>query len=121
MQGRHAMGPEIAELVTDDPFAARRLQAILETIAKSKRVHEVCAELGICSQLFERLRDRSMRSAAAALVRKRAGRHRKGHSSDAAEIARLRGRVAELEGALAAAEVRAELAAALPRLAGKKP
>jgi hypothetical protein len=121
MRGRHAIGPEIADRVTDVPEAARRLHTILETIAGTKPVRAACRELGICEQLFERLRTRAMHAAAAALVLRPSGRKRRAVPPAAAEIADLKRRVAELEAELRTAEVRAELAAAWPRPAGKKP
>lgn len=119
MSGRNAIGPEIGERVADSALAGTRLRAILETIAGTKRVQDACAELGICEQLFERLRGRAMRAAGRALELKPAGRPRKGTGAGDAEAARLRRRVAELEGELQAALVRAELAATLPRLGGR--
>jgi hypothetical protein len=121
MRGRHAIGPEIADRVAESAFEAERLRRILETIAGRKRVQEVCTELDISEQLFELLRERSMRAAARSLVLKPAGRPAKARSAADAEIARLQERVAELEAELEASRLRAELAASLPRLAGKKP
>lgn len=119
MRGRHAIGPEIGERVTDSPEAGTRLRLILETIAGHKLVRDACAELNICEQLFERLRDRSMRSAARALVLKSAGRPRRDASAADKENAGLRQRVAALEAQLQAALIRAELATTLPRLGGE--
>jgi hypothetical protein len=121
MRGRHAIGPEIAGRVTDSPEAAHRLRVILETIAGTTRVQDACTELGICEQRFERLRQAAMRSAAAALVAKPAGRRRTVATPADAEVARLRGRIAELEAELQATAIRAHLAAELPGRAGKKP
>ena len=121
MRGRHAIGPEIAELVADSPFEAQRLRLILESITGEKRVQDVCAEMGVCSQMFERLRERSMRAAARSLRLGHAGRRRKDVSAADAEIARLNEELAETKAKLQAARVRVELAEGLPRLAGKKP
>ena len=124
MRGRHAIGPEIGERVTDSVVAGSRLRVILETIAGTTRVQDACVELGICEQMFERLRDRAMRAAGEALELKPAGRPRKDAGAADDEVARLRERVAELEAELQAAVIRAELAASLPPpagAAGKKP
>ena len=118
MRGRHAIRPEIGERVTDSAVAGTRLWVILETIAGTTRVQDACAELGICEQFFERLRDRAMRAAGQALELKPAGRPRTGAGAADEEVARLRGRVAELEAELQAAVIRAELAASLPHLGG---
>ena len=120
MRGRHAIGPEIADRVADSPLAGMRLRAILETIAGQKRVQEVCVQLDISEQLFEQLRERSMRTAARALELKRAGRPAKKSTATQAEIARLQERIADLEAQLQTMTLRAELASTLPRLAGKK-
>ena len=121
MRGRHAIGPEIAELVADSPFEAQRLRLILESITGHKRVQDVCIEMGVCSQMFERLRKQSMRAAARSLKPKKAGRPRQARSAVEAENARLHERIAELQAENQALRVRAELAEGLPRLAGKKP
>ncbi len=121
MRGRHAVGPEIAEQVADSPFEAFRLRLILESVTGEKRVQDICQEMGVCSQMFERLRDRAMRAAARSLRPKKAGRPRKARSAAAAENTQLHERIAELEAQVQALRVRAELAEGLPRLAGKKP
>lgn len=123
MRGRPAIGPEIAEKLEATETAKTRLRVVLETLAGRKPVQDACQELGICEQLFERIRARAMQAAAASLELKSAGRPRKIRSAADAEIAGLQKRIAELEALLQAAEVRAELADALPRLAnaaGKK-
>jgi transposase-like protein len=121
MRGRHAIGPEIAEQVADSPFEAFRLRLILESFTGEKRVQDICAEMGVCSQMFERLRDKAMRGAARALRPKKAGRPPKSRSAADARIAELEHRIAELKAENQALKVRAELADGLPRLAGKKP
>jgi hypothetical protein len=123
MRGRPAIGPEIAEKLEGSEQARERLRVVLETIAGRKPVQDACQELGICEQLFERIRARAMQAAARSLELKSAGRPRKIRSAAEGQIAGLQKRIAELEALLQAAEVRAELADALPRLAnaaGKK-
>jgi hypothetical protein len=119
MRGRHAIGPEIAEKMEGSLLAQTRLRAVLETIAGKKSVMVACEELGICEQLFERIRAQCMQAATASLELKPAGRPRKAASPTDNEIAELKEHVAELEAQLQAAEVRAELATTLPRLAGE--
>jgi len=124
MRGRHAIGPEIAERVDGSTLACTRMRVILETIVGSKPVKDACAQLGICEQLFERIRARAIAAGVAALELKPAGRPAKATSAAEEQIAELSDRIAELEAELQAATVRAELAATLPRLAGvtgKKP
>lgn len=119
MRGRHAVGPEYAERLAGSELACRRMRVILETIAGTKRVTEACAELGICTQRFEAIRQEAIQAGVAALELRPAGRPRKEAADE--QRARLGDRVAELEAELHASEVRADLATALPRLAGKKP
>lgn len=120
MRGRHAIGPEYAERLTGSELACHRMRVVLETIAGTKRVTEACAELGICQQRFETIRQEAIQAGVAALEPRPAGRPRKEVAADA-EAVRLRQRVDELEAELQAAQVQVELAATLPRLAGKKP
>lgn len=118
MRGRHAIGPEIAERVEGSELARTRMRVVLETIANRKPVKEAIEELGICEQLFERLRAKAIKAAVAALELKSAGRPPKSTSPADAEIAALKERIAELEAELEAATIRAELAATLPRVKG---
>lgn len=120
MRGRHAIGPEIAERMTGSARARQRTRVVLETIAGTKRVTEACAELGICVQRFETIREEIIQGSVTAAESGHAGRPRKESAADEV-IARLQDRVAELEAERQAAQIRAELAVALPRLAGKKP
>jgi transposase-like protein len=121
MRGRHAVGPEIAEQVADSRFEARRLRLILEAIAGHKRVQDVCEEMGVGSQMFERLRARAMRAAARSLRLGHAGRPRQEESVADTRMAELLRENAELKAENRALRVRVELAEGLPRLAGKKP
>jgi hypothetical protein len=118
MRGRHAAGPEYAERLEGTEQACHRMRVILETIAGAKRVTEACAELGICQQRFEAIRQEAIQAGVAALELRPAGRPRKDESVAEGENARLRERLAEAEARLQAAEIRAELATTLPRLAG---
>ena len=121
MRGRHAIGPEIAERMTGSAQARQRARVVLETIAGTKRVTEACAELGICQQRFEAIREEIIQGSVTAAERGHAGRPRKDVSATDAEVARLNEELAETRAKLQAAEIRADLAAGLPRLAGKKP
>lgn len=120
MRGRHAIGPEIAERVEGSALACTRMRVVLETIVGTKPVKHACAELAICQQFFERLRDKAIRAGVQAMELKPAGRPAKRTSAEQRQIAQLQKRIAELEAKLQAAEVQAEWASTLPRLAGKK-
>lgn len=121
MRGRHATGPEIADTLDGSEYARTRMRVVLEVITHQKRVTEACAELGVCSQRFERIRRAALQWGIPGLERKRPGRPRKSRSAVEVENAALRRRLAEMKAELQAALVRVELAIALPQLAGKKP
>jgi hypothetical protein len=106
----------LAEQLDGSAAACRRMRAILETIAGVRRVREACEQLGICEQRFEAIRATAIRAGIAALEARPMGRPPKVLSEAQIEIARLRGRIVELEAQLQVASVRAELASALPRL-----
>jgi hypothetical protein len=123
MRGRHAAGPEYAERLKGSDLACHRMRVVLETIAGTKRVTEACAELDICQQRFEAIRQEALQAGVAALELRRAGRPRMDTETSDGATAQLRERVAELEAQLHAVLIRAELAATLPRLGsetGKK-
>jgi hypothetical protein len=120
MRGRHAIGPEIAETLGGSELAGRRMRVVLETIAGTRRVTEACAELGICQQRFEAIRQEAIQAGVAALELRPAGRPRKDVTAADTEAARLRQRIVELEAQLRAARIQAELATTFPRLAAKK-
>jgi len=119
MSGRHAAGPEYAERLEGSELACQRMRVVLETIAGSKRVIEACAELDICEQRFETIRQEAIQAGVAALELKPAGRPRKTTTEADERIASLQERIAELEAQLTAALLRAEMATSLPRLGGK--
>jgi helix-turn-helix protein len=119
MRGRHAAGPEYAERLNGSELACHRMRVVLETIAGTKRVTEACAELDICQQRFEAIRQEALQAGVAALELRPAGRPRKDTETSDGEKAQLRERVAELEAQLQAVLIRAELAVTLPRLGGE--
>jgi hypothetical protein len=120
MRGRHAIGPEIAERVTGSAQARQRTRVVLETIAHIKRVTEACAELGICEQRFETIREEIIQGSVTAAEPGHAGRPRQEESAADARVAELEREKAVLIAENQALRVRVELAEGLPRLAGKK-
>ncbi len=94
------------------------MRVVLATIAGTCRVQEACEQLGICEQRFETLRAQAIQAGIAALEARPMGRPPKVLTEAQDQIARLEGRVAELEAQLRVASVRAELANALPRSGG---
>ena len=117
MRGRRPVGPELAQRVAGSDEARRRAKVVLQTMTGELRVTEACALLGISEQRFEAIRAEAVTGAVASLEPKPVGRPpRPAASANAAEVARLQERVAELEAELKAAAVRLELAQALPRV-----
>jgi transposase len=82
-------------------------------------VQSACEALGVSEAMFHKLRSRWMQEALGSLEPKPQGRPPKKKSPEEAHSEELEGRVKELEIELRAAEVREEIAAALPHLAGK--
>jgi hypothetical protein len=119
MRGRHAAGPEYAERLEGSELACHRMRVVLETIAGKKLVLDACAELQICQQRFEAIRQEALQAGVAALELRHAGRPRKNATPADEDNTQLRQRVAELEAQLQAALIRAELATMLPRLGGE--
>jgi hypothetical protein len=117
MRGRRAVGPELAERVAGSEPARRRAKVVLQTLTGELRVQEACAVLGVSEQRFEELRAAAVAGAVASLEPKPVGRPpRPVESADAAEVERLKERVAALEAELQAAAVRLALATTLPRV-----
>jgi hypothetical protein len=111
------MGPELAERVAGSDEARRRTRVVLQTMTGELRVQDACALLGLSEQRFEAIRQEAIAGAVASLEPKPVGRPPKAApTADAAEVARLHARVAELEAELASARVRLDLAQALPRV-----
>jgi hypothetical protein len=96
------------------PQAKERLSVVLETLAGSCRVGEACARLGISEPRFDQLRAQVLRAGLASLEPRAVGRPRQPAAE--APVQALEARVAELEIDLKAAQVREEIALALPQV-----
>jgi transposase-like protein len=112
MRGRIPQGPEAVEQYTGSEKAKLRLRVILEALAGKLRVSEACTILGICEQRFRQLRAEALRAALASLEDQPPGRPRQAPEPE--EVAALRHRLEALERELQVAEVREEIALALP-------
>ena len=119
MRGRIPAGPEVVEQLAGSAKAKERLRVILETLLGKWRVQEACDRLGICEQRFRQLRTELLQAALASLEDQPAGRPRRPEESE--ETAALRRQVAELQRELQAAQVREEIALALPRVSVSAP
>jgi hypothetical protein len=123
MRGRRPMGPEMVDRLPGSELARERVKVVLQTLTGELRVQEACELLQISEQRFDELRIEAIQAAVASLEPKPAGRPPRSATIDPAEAEQLRARVANLEAQLAAALVRADLAAALAkagRASGKR-
>jgi hypothetical protein len=114
MRGRIAAGPKYVEHLEGSDKAKERVRVILETMQGQCRVQEACERLGICEQRFRQLRETLLQAAVASVEDRPAGRPRR--LEEPAEVTALRQQVVQLERELQAAQVREEIALALPQV-----
>jgi len=117
--GRKPLGLQHVERkVEASDLAKLRLKTILATLAGELTIPAACERLEINESRFHKLRDDWLQAAAASLEPGRPGRRPAAVSPDAERVAELQSQVEELELQLRTAEVRAELAQALPHVVG---
>ena len=116
MRGRYPSGPEFVDKLHGSALAKERLRVLLETVAGTCRVLEACGRLDLSEPRFDQIRIASLQAALSALGPQPAGRPPRQTVTDDAEVQRLRDRIAQLQGELQAALVRAEIAVALPQV-----
>ncbi len=109
-RGRKPSGPEYVQDLEGSAEAKRRLQVILETMTGKKRVLEACQELAISESRFLQLRQELLQAALERLERRQAGRPRRTPAAEGDNA--LRAELADMERALATAQLRDELALA---------
>jgi transposase-like protein len=114
MRGRMPAGPEVVEHLQGSDRAKERLRIILETMMGKWRVQEACDRLGICEQRFRQLRDELLQAALERLEGLPAGRPRRAAEPD--ETLALRQQLEAMQCELQVAQVREEIALALPRV-----
>lgn len=114
MRGRYPSGPKYVEQLQGSDDAKRRAKIILETMTGKLRVQEACALLGICEQRLGQLRQEMLQAAVASLETQPAGR--RPAEAESPDMAALKEQVAALQDELRAAQVREEIALALPRV-----
>jgi len=113
MRGRYPAGPEYVDTLEASPQAKQRTKLILQTVFSGSRVAEVCTALDICPQRFHQLREEVLQAAVASMEVQPGGRRRRPVESE--EMTALREELAELKVALHVAQVRAEIALAMPK------
>jgi hypothetical protein len=119
MRGRFPSGPEYVEHLQGSAQAKERLRVILETLMGKWRVAEACDRLGICEQRFQQLRAELLQAALERLELRPAGRPRR--PAEPEQTAALRQQLQEMQRELQVAQVREEVALALPRAQKKAP
>ena len=123
MRGRYPSGPEFVDKLNGSATAKERLKVLLETLTRDRRIGDACDRLGVSEPRFDQIRIAGLQGALTALEPRPAGRPPRQTVTDEAEAQRLHERIAQLEGQLQAALVRAEIAVTLPQVkaaAGKK-
>jgi Helix-turn-helix domain len=115
MRGRQPSGPEYVESLPGSEQAKQRLRVILETMTGAYGVAEACRRLDISEQRFYQLRAELLQAAIERLEPRPAGRPRQ-DAEAGIDVGALQARVTELETELQAAQLRQEIAVAMPHL-----
>lgn len=115
-RGRPSQGPALADKVEGSEQAKVRLKIILQTIAGEMSVADACKTLGLSEARFHELRQQWMQDACAALEPKPLGRPRDATVEEELELLRLHRENRTLEMHLRAAQIREELAVAMPHV-----
>jgi hypothetical protein len=118
MRGRYPAGWEYLDQFEASEEAKERFQVTVQILTGACRVQEGCARLGIGSSRLEQVRHDAVAGALASLQRQRPGRKRRSLSELEQHVEHLRQQIAQLQAALEAATIRAEVAATLPRVGG---
>jgi len=113
MRGRYPAGPEYVDTIEASSQAQQRTKMILQTLFSGLRVQEVCAALDICPQRFHQLREELLQAAVQSMEVQPGGRRQRPAESE--EVVALRQELAELKMALRLAQVRLEIALAMPK------
>ncbi|HEV3085264.1 MAG TPA: hypothetical protein VGY66_36250 [Gemmataceae bacterium] len=114
MRGRRPAGPEYVDKLDGSSPSKKRLRVILETMTGHCTVQEACAQLGLGEVRFNQLRQEALQGALATLEPKPAGRPRT-TTPEEERIQTLQQSLADKDLELREAQVREEIALALPR------
>jgi transposase-like protein len=116
MAGRKPMGPKLVHHLDGSGRAKERLEVILETVSGKLTISEACERLGIEEAMFYRLRMQALEAALSRLEPRPAGRPPRTDSPESERIAELERTLEDKELELKAADVRAEVAQAMPHV-----
>ena len=114
--GRPPSGPGLAERLDGPEESKRRLKTILETISGDLTVDAAARELGIGAARFHELRREVLQGALAALAPRPMGRPPIEKPVEDPRVAELEEQVEDLKDRLEVAQVREQLARAMPHL-----
>lgn len=115
--GRKPQGAALVALLAGSAHAKQRMMLFLQTLSGQSTAVQACAELGICESRFFAQRSDWLQEALELLEPRSPGRPVKAEPLPTpAELQLLRQRIRELEARAAVAEVKAELASALPHV-----
>ena len=115
-KGRPSLGPALADKVEGSEQAKERLKLILQTIAGELSVADACKQLGLSEARFHELRQQWMQDACAALEPKPLGRPKETTIEEEVELLRLHRENQKLKLHLRAAQLREEIAIAMPHV-----
>ncbi|MFC1582494.1 helix-turn-helix domain-containing protein [Planctomycetota bacterium] len=116
-RGRPIKGTEKIASLEGSADAKRRLQVIMQSISGELSVGEACKELGVEKSAFYRMREKALSGALASLEPKEVGRPRTPEpTADQQYISELEAKTQQLRIALEAAQIREELAIAMPHV-----
>ena len=112
-RGRKPLGPKLVEGLQGSAQAKERLRIVLQTMAGQLSVAQACAQLGIGPARLHELRAEVLQAALDRLEPRPSGRPR---PEPAGDVAALEEEIRELRIDLKAAQVREEIALAMPHL-----
>ena len=115
-RGRPPSGPSLADKVEGSEQAKERLKVILQTISGEVSIPDACAKLGLSEARFHELRQEWMQAACSALEPKPVGRPKETTFEEEVEMLRLHRENKNLKMHLRAAQIREEIAIAMPHL-----
>jgi transposase-like protein len=120
-RGRPPKGPRIVDDLDGSEHAKKRLKIILETLTGERGIDEACEVLGVSRAAFNKMRSKWLESAVSSLEPKPSGRPAKTVSEEQKRIADLEAELAEMRMHIVGAQIREEIALAMPHLLVDKP
>ena len=115
-RGRPSLGPDLADKADGSDQAKTRLKLILQTIAGEITAADASKQLGLSEARFHELRQQWIQDACAALEPKPLGRPKETTFEEEVEMLRLHRENQNLKMHLRAAQIREEIAIAMPHV-----